>query len=402
MNMQKNTTDCPSSGIKGDIFGGITAGIIALPLALGFGVASGLGAAAGLYGAIIVCLFASIFGGTPTQISGPTGPMTVVVASIAAMYADNLTVAFVLIALSGLLQIIYGLTKIGRFISLVPNPVISGFMTGIGCIIIVLQLSPFLGMPSPGSTTAAIKSLMAAQVNADCVILGVLALLIVFLTPRKIACIIPPPLLALVICTITGMLLHFDVPVIGSIPSGMPTIKIAPVDFATLLRILPAAIGLSLLGSIDSLLTSLVADKQTNTKHDSDKELIGQGLGNMLAGVFGGLAGAGATMRTVINIKTGGTTRLSGVIHSLVLILILAVFAPAAQVIPIAVLSGILIKIGIDIMDYEFLKNIACIRKRDTTVMLTVLLITVFGNLIAAVAVGIILHIVLNKLNRNN
>ncbi|GBF23469.1 sulfate permease, SulP family [Candidatus Gastranaerophilus sp. (ex Termes propinquus)] len=385
--------------VKGDIFGGITAGIIALPLALGFGVASGLGAAAGLYGAIILGLFAALFGGTRTQISGPTGPMTVIVASVAALYSDNLAAVFVLMSLSGLFQIVYGLCRVGKFINLVPNPVVSGFMTGIGCIIITLQLNPFLGQPSSGGTLSAIKSLLALpNVNIQCVILAAAALLIVFLTPKKIGKTVPPSLLALVACTILAVLLHFSVPAIGSIPNVLPEIKIAPIDLKTFFDILPLAFGLSLLGSIDSLLTSLVADKQTNTKHDSNKELIGQGLGNMFAGIFGGLAGAGATMRTVINIKSGATTRLSGTVHSLVLILILLVFAPLAELIPIAVLSGILIKIGIDIMDWEFLKNIHKISKRDTMVMLTVLFITVFGNLILAVAVGVVLHAIFKKI----
>jgi SulP family sulfate permease len=392
MNIPKN--------IKGDIFGGVTAGIIALPLALAFGVASGLGAAVGLYGAIIVGLFAAVFGGTPTQISGPTGPMTVVVASIAAAHLDNPAIVFAAIALSGVFQIVFGVTKTGRFINLVPNPVISGFMTGIGCIIILLQLNPFLGLPAAGGTISALKSLSTLHgVNIQSVILGVLTLLIVFLTPKKIGQVVPLPLLALVVCTVASVLLHFNIPIIGTIPTGLPGIKIAPVDFATLLQILPVAFALSLLGSLDSLLTSLIADKQTNTKHDSNRELVGQGLGNMFAGVFGGLAGAGATMRTMVNIKSGATTRLSGVVHSLVLILVLIVLAPAAQTIPLAVLAGILIKVGIDIMDYEFLKNLANTPKSDIIVMLTVLLITVFGDLIAAVAAGIVLHIILKKIS---
>jgi SulP family sulfate permease len=363
--------------IKGDIFGGITAGIIALPLALAFGVASGLGAAAGLYGAIIVGLFAAVFGGTPTQISGPTGPMTVIIASVAATHLDNPSIVFDAIVLSGIFQIIFGLTKIGSLINFVPNPVISGFMTGIGCIVIKLQLSAFSGTQS--------------------IILGALTLLIVFLTPKKIGQVIPLSLLALFICTLAAVFFNFNVPIIGTIPSGLPEIRVAPVEFSALLQVLPLALGLALLGSIDSLLTSLVADKQTNTKHNSNKELIGQGLGNFFAGIFGGLAGAGATMRTVVNIKSGATTRLSGVIHSLVLILILLVFAPAAQAIPLAVLAGILIKVGTDIMDYDFFKNIRSTPKSDIIVMLTVLLITVFGNLIAAVGTGVVLHVIFKK-----
>ena len=379
--------------LRGNLFGGITAGVIALPLALAFGEASGLGAISGLYGAIIVGLFATIFGGTQTQISGPTGPMTVIVASIVATHPGDFRLIFWTIFLGGLFQILLGISKIGKLINYVPYPVISGFMSGIGMIIIILQTGPLLGLESQGTPVLAFKDFIKSYHNLDVqsVILGVLTILTVFFTPRKISQKIPPALLALVFVSILSIILHFDVKTIGEIPSSFPDFQLGKIPVETLLALIPTAFTLALLGSVDSLLTSLVADSITKTKHDSNKELIGQGIGNLLSGCFGGLPGAGATMRTVVNIKSGGTTRLSGVVHSMLLISVIIFLAPFASKIPIAVLSGILIKVGFDIIDYKFLKLIKYMPKYDLLVMSIVFFITVFYDLILAVGVGIIL-----------
>lgn len=385
------------SNIKGDIFGGITAGVIALPLALAFGVASGVGAAAGLYGAIMVGMFAAIFGGTKTQISGPTGPMTVVLASIVVSHPGNLNVIFMTILLAGLIQIIFGLTKLGSFIKYVPYPVISGFMSGIGFIIIILQAGPLLGLSSSGSTYECLKTLVKTlpDTNLHALLAGIMTLLIVFFTPKKISKIIPSALIALVIVTVISILFKFNVPTIADIPAALPSFKFPLVNPELLKNILPIAFTLAVLGSVDSLLTSLVADSITKTKHDSNKELIGQGIGNMMASLFGGIAGAGATMRTVVNVKAGGRTQLSGVVHSLFLLTILLGAAPLAKNIPTAVLAGILIKVGVDIIDYKFLKIIRNAPKRDLFVMLWVFFVTVFYDLIFAVGTGIVLSAIL-------
>lgn len=383
--------------IKGDFFGGLTAGIIALPLALAFGVASGLGAAAGLYGAIFVCLFATIFGGTPTQISGPTGPMTVVVASFFAMHYGDYKLIFAAIFFAGIIQIFLGISKIGKLIHYVPYPVISGFMTGIGTIIVLLQLNPLLGLETQGNTTQSISNLLSSfkMVNLSAMFLGILTLLIVFLTPKQITKKVPAALIALIAVTVVSVVMELNIPTIGTIPTSLPKIQLGLISFESFIDIMPAAFTLAILGSIDSLLTSLVADSITKTKHNSSKELIGQGIGNMVASIFGGLAGAGATMRTVVNVKTGGKTRLSGIIHSVFLILVLVCLAQYASKIPLAVLAGILIKVGFDIVDYKLIKIIPATPKSDLTVMIFVLLITVFGDLIFAVGVGIILSSVL-------
>ncbi len=390
--------------LKNNIYGGVTAGVIALPLALAFGVASGLGATAGLWGAIIVCLFATVFGGTPTQISGPTGPMTVIVASLVFANPNNPKLIFMTLFLAGVFQIILGFLKIGKFVNYVPYPVISGFMSGIGAIIICLQLNNLIGITFEGAPInsllnffTSLKSL--AEANFQSLVLGLLTLGIVFFTPKKIQNKIPAPLIALIFVTLLSIFLHFDVKTIGTIPAAFPSFDFPFAGFEVLKKIIPLALTLALLGSVDSLLTSLVADSLTKTKHNSDKELIGQGLGNMVASLFGGLAGAGATMRTVVNIKSGGSSRISGIVHSLFLILIVLCFAPAASKIPLAVLAGILIKVGFDIIDYKFLKILKCAPKSDLAVMLFVFLITVLDDLIFAVGVGIVLSSVLFAAN---
>ena len=375
------------SNVKGDIFGGITAGVIALPLALAFGVASGVGAAAGLYGAIMVGLFAAIFGGTKTQISGPTGPMTVVLASIIVSHPGNMNAIFLSIFLAGLIQIIFGITKLGSFIKYVPYPVISGFMSGIGTIIIILQAGALLGLKTGGSTYECLKDLVLnlSNTNLHALLLGLITLAIVFFTPKKVAKTFPPALIALISVTIISILFKFNVPTIADIPASLPAFKFPQFNPDLIKSVFPIALTLAVLGSVDSLLTSLVADSITKTKHDSNKELVGQGIGNMMASLFGGIAGAGATMRTVVNVKAGGRTQLSGVVHSLFLIAILLGAAPLAKNIPNSVLAGILIKVGVDIVDYKFLKVIRTAPKRDLFVMLWVYFLTVFYDLIFAV-----------------
>lgn len=377
------------SNIRGDFYGGLTAAIIALPLALAFGVISGLGAEAGLYGAIILGFFAAFLGGTPTQISGPTGPMTVVVAGSVALFAHNPNAVIATIFLAGVIQIAFGFAKIGSYVKFIPYPVVSGFMSGIGAIIIILQINPLLGSEPFSSPMQVIANLSGLSISIHALIISALTLAIVFLTPSKISSIVPAPLIALVVVTIISVIADLDVARIGSIPSGLPEFKLFSIDIALLNQILAAAITLAILASIDSLLTSLVADSLTKTKHDSNKELIGQGVGNSLCAFFGAIPGAGATMRTVVNIKSGATTHLSGMIHALTLLIITLFLAPLASQIPMALLSGILIKVGLDIIDYKMLRIIKKAPKQDTIVMALVFFLTVFVDLIMAVAAGV-------------
>ncbi|MDX8398406.1 MAG: SulP family inorganic anion transporter, partial [Mariprofundaceae bacterium] len=350
LNIQRN--------LKGNLFGGMTAAIIALPLALAFGVASGLGPTAGLYGAIILGFVASLFGGTPTQISGPTGPMTVVIAAAVVTLEQDIQLIATTILLAGLFQIAFGFSKIGRFVRFIPYPVISGFMSGIGIIIIILQINPLLGLPTDASVVHILLTVPQhiPQASIEAVILATLAMLIVFFSPQYITRWLPAPLLALIILTPLSMLLNMNVNTIGHIPSGFPNIVWPSMGIEHINLIIPLAFTLAVLGTIDTLLTSIVADSITQTRHKPNKELFGQGLGNAICSFFGAIPGAGATMRTVINIKSGGNNQLSGMFHAIILLLIVLFLAPLAEKIPLAVLAGILIKVGIDILDYRFLK----------------------------------------------
>jgi len=379
--------------MRGNIFGGITAGIVALPLALAFGEASGAGPIAGLWGAIIVGFFASLFGGTKTQVSGPTGPMVVVFAGLFASLSGDPRLVFTAVILAGLFQILFGFLKFGQYIRLVPYPVISGFMSGIGCIIIALQISRLFGFKPEGKgTISALKAIPEAvmHMNMTATALSVLTLLIIFLWPKNIGKYIPSALAALAFGTI-GSIIFVGAPVLGDIPTGFPDFVIPSFSKETGFMVVEAALILAVLGAIDSLLTSLVADNMTRSRHDSDKELIGQGIGNTVAGFFGGIPGAGATMRTVINIRSGGTGRLSGVTHSLLLLAVVLLLAPFAQQIPHAVLAGILVKVGYDIIDWQYLRNAHRGPRWDLALMILVLGLTVFVDLITAVIVGVVL-----------
>lgn len=382
------------SNLRGDLFGGLTAAVVALPLALAFGVASGAGPIAGLYGAIAVGFFASIFGGTPSQVSGPTGPMTVVMAAVVTQYAGNLAEAFAIVVLGGAFQVVFGLMRVGRFVAYTPYSVVSGFMSGIGIIIMLIQTLPFVGLPTaeggPVGTLGVLPQVPAA-LNAQALAIGVASLAVVVAWPRRLAMLLPPPLAALLVGTLMGVLFLPAAPVIGAVPTGLPSLVIPAFPLVDLPQVLQAALVLALLGSIDSLLTSLVADSITRTRHSSDRELIGQGIGNMIAGFIGGLPGAGATMRTVINVRSGGRTPLSGAIHALVLLAILMGLGPLASHIPHAALAGILMKVGWDIIDWSYLRRIRHAPREKVVVMLVTLGLTVFVDLITAVAVGLIL-----------
>ncbi|MCG8361894.1 MAG: SulP family inorganic anion transporter [Pseudanabaenales cyanobacterium] len=383
--------------LRGDLFGGLTAAIVALPLALAFGVSSGAGPITGLYGAISVGFFAALFGGTPSQISGPTGPMTVVMTTVFTALIDQnpengLAMAFTVVMLGGIFQILFGVLRLGQYITLMPYTVISGFMSGIGVIIIILQLGPLLGHDGGGKVVNALQSLpdFIADPNLAAAGLGILTLVIVFGMPRHLNRVIPAPLLALVVCTLLSLLLpeNSGLIKIGDIPTGWPKPQLPTFQLAQIKDMLGYGVMLAMLGSIDSLLTSLVADNITRTEHNSDRELIGQGLGNLISGLVGGLPGAGATMRTVVNVNAGGKTPLSGIVHALVLLVILLGAGKLTANIPNAVLAGILIKVGIDIIDWSFLKRAHRVSRRGWAIMYGVLFLTVFVDLITAVAAG--------------
>lgn len=385
--------------LRGDIFGGVTAAIISLPLALAFGVASGVGPIAGLYGAVCVGFFAALFGGTPTLISEPTGPMTVVMTAIVAGFVaqdpvNGLPMAFTAVMLAGLLQIVFGIFKLGKYITLMPYSVISGFMSGIGVILIILQIAPFLGQAAPKGgvigTVQAIPNLFS-NINPPEAILGGLTLAIIFLMPKKLKKIVPPQLIALIVGTIISVTVFQDAEIrrIGEIPVGLPTLQMPTLTAGNITRIFVDSLMLAMLGCIDTLLTAVVADSLTRTEHDSNKELIGQGIGNIVSGLCGGLPGAGATMGTLVNIQTGARTAVSGLTRALILLIVVLGAAKLTQPIPMAVLAGIALKVGIDILDWSFLKRSHKVSLKGSLIMYGVLFLTVFVDLIVAVGVGV-------------
>ncbi|NER14334.1 STAS domain-containing protein [Leptobacterium flavescens] len=455
--------------IKGDAFGGITAAIVALPLALAFGVQSGLGAAAGLYGAFLIGIFAAVFGGTCTQISGPTAPMTVVsaafVATILAANNGNVEKSLPLILgvfiLAGLFQIVLGVLRLGQYIKYVPYPVVSGFMTGIGVIILITQIFSVFGYQptqdeelvtsfKADAEEVILENILKEEANEGVLVLEdfretisraeqispdqiqteaenlakndtggvvgslkyfgraakninwlefilVLSTIIIIYGFKKITKKIPSALVALIVITAVTLIFNLDVLIIsdkGVIPSGFPALHFEVFTEFNLTAFIPyiaTAAALAGLGAIDSLLTSVVADNVTKTKHNSNKELVGQGIGNSIAGLFGGIPGAGATIRTIVNIDAGGKTKVSGVIHGIVLLMIVLVLGPYASYIPLSVLAGILVTVGIGVMDYKGLKVIHKMPRTDAVVMITVLLLTVFLDLIIAVGIGLVL-----------
>ncbi|MBL4652196.1 MAG: SulP family inorganic anion transporter [Flavobacteriales bacterium] len=454
------------TNIKGDLFGGLTAGVVALPLALAFGEQSGLGAVAGLYGAAFISLFAAIFGGTATQISGPTAPMTalsmLIVGGILTSYNgkidDALPVILGVFILAGVFQMFFGFIKLGTYIKYIPYTVISGFMTGIGVIIILTMVLPAVGYYSgddeeviesfePKAQELIFKKFLHNEADNNVLVLqdiretlfqaqfvtlsdirseakilakndskGVtgaimyygkafsminwidlalasLSILIIYIF-KKFPIGIPGALIALILTTSGVYFFNIDARLISRVPSGFPDFQLGIItefSFSAMAPFILSALSLALLGSIDSLLTSVVADNLTKTRHNPNRELIGQGIGNIVGGFFGGLPGAGATIRTVVNIKAGGKTRLSGVITGLLLFVMLLGLGPIASMIPAAVLAGILITVGIDVMDYKGLKFFPKMGRSAKIILLVVLLLTVFWQLIYAVAVGLVI-----------
>ncbi|MCO6479962.1 MAG: SulP family inorganic anion transporter [Phaeodactylibacter sp.] len=401
------------SNLKGDFFGGLTAGIVALPLALAFGEQTEMGAIAGLYGAIAIGILAALFGGTPTQISGPTAPMTVVSAVVIADaigYAGSLEAAFPIIIatffLAGVLESLLGVFRLGKYVKYIPYPVVSGFMSGIGVIIVITQIFPFFGVSAPeGGPMGTLRAIheIPEIVNAYSVGAAILTIGLIYLLPRVTKA-VPSTLVALIVISLVAFFLLPSGSVLrlnsgGPIPTGLPELHLGFLgvftDINHIVVIFEYAVTLAFLGAIDSLLTSIVADNLTKTKHDSDQELIGQGIGNMGAAIIGGLPGAGATMRTVINANTGGKTKISGVIAGIFLLVVLLGVGSLVGHVPNAVLAGILITVGIGIIDYKGLRHIRSVPRSDAFVMVAVMLLTVFVDLLVAVGAGMVLSALL-------
>ena len=379
--------------LSGDIYGGITATAVALPAALAYGLVSGLGPAAGLYGAIAVGFFAGMFGGTRAQVSCPSAAMAVVTAVIVANHAASLTEALTIVVMGGCLQVLLGLSGVGRYAAHTPYMVISGFNSGIGVIIILIQLLPFLGSPvAPGGAVGALRRLPEAltQANVSSMAIFAATLAICLLWRRRLAKLMPPTVAGLILGTLLGVLWLREAPVIGPIPAGLPELHLPMPSVAMLVSSMEPAIILALFASMRTLITSLVADSFTGARHDPNRELVGQGIGNVAAGLIGGMPAAGATQLTVANILSGGRTRVSSVVPSLLILALMLGMAPLVEPIPLAVLAAILMRIGWRIIDWRLLVRAHRIPRRHLAVMMATMSLTVFIDLITAVAIGLI------------
>ena len=407
-NIKNITGSFSSKSIKGDFTGGLTAAIIALPMGLAFGLQSGLGPQAGLYTAIILALLASIVAGTKTLISDPTGPMTIVAATIIAEAGFNgvgkiPTVIILSFALGGIFQIMFGLIKVAQYVKYISYPVLSGFMGGIGVIIILTQWHTFLGGERPGGIIDIILDLHTPiiEYHWSSIILGSLTLVFIYFIP-KISKKIPAGLLSLIIGTLISFTFkkewgwHWDYSTIGEIPSDLPQIvlpfsEFLNISFSEFSIAVVSGLTLAGLGTIDTLLTSVVADNLTKTKHNGNRELIGQGIGNFVAALFGGLPGAGSTTGTVANINSNGKTNMSGIFKAIFLLIVLVGLGPLLKDVPKPVLSALLISVGIGIIDFKGMKKLFSLKNSDSLVLLLVVVLTVFVDLLVAVGIGMVL-----------
>ncbi len=379
--------------VRGDVFGALTAAVVALPLSLAFGVASGLGAIAGLYGAVAVGFFAAVFGGTKTMISGPSAPLSVAMSVVVANHAESLTEALTIAMLAGLVQVVLGLLKVGSFVAYTPHPVISGFMTAVGVIIILVQAIPFMGSPvvlgGPIDSVSALPDTLS-RLDASAFVLAVITIAVISTWPDRLKKFLPPSVAALIVGTLLGVLWLRDAPTIGEVPTGLPDFAMPEISVGVLTSALQPALTIALIGSINSLLTALIADSMTRENHDPNRELIGVGLGNVFVSLFGGLIGAGATSVTVANVRAGGRSRIAGVLCATIILALLLGLGRYVGSIPHAVLAGILCRIGFDIIDWRYITRIRRIPREHYTVMAMTLGLAVVFDLVTAVVIGLI------------
>lgn len=395
--------------LKGDCLGGLAAAMVAVPVALAFGELSGMGAVAGLWSAIALSVVTACFGGTPARISGPTAPMTVVSAVLIAAQVENfgtleaaMGTIIAIFLLAGLLQIVLGGLKIGQYVRLMPYPVVSGFISGIGVIIIVLQIFPLLGTAtyiSPKNIPGILGEMpdMLDGVNYSAIALTAVTIAVIYLSPRVTKA-VPGVLVAMIVSTSLSTAMGLDVALIRENQDDFFALKLdtlGAVDWVDISSIFIPALTLAVLGSIDSLLTASVADNMSKIQHDSNRELIGQGLGNIVAAMFGGVPGAGARQRTAISVRAGATGSMSGVVHGAVLVLALLFAGSYIKWIPLPVLAGILISIGLSLIDYKSIRHTPYLPRTEAVIMLMVLLMTVFVDLLQAIAVGMALASIL-------
>ena len=379
--------------LVGDVFGGVNSAIITLPQALAFGVATGFGAAAGLWGAVILCLVAGILGTKTPLISGTTGPVAIVVASMMLALNNNLEAAVTIILMAAIIQLVASLTNLPSMVKYVPYPVISGFMNGVGIIIIILQLNPLLGHKAMSSTVMTVMSIhkSLASLNHDALFIGLITLVVAFFTPKAINRFLPSQVLALIIGTYISIKLGLNIDRISELSVAFPNVVKPDLNIHHLISYIPYALTLAVVFSAESMLTGLVSDSLTKTRHSPRRLLASQGIGNMMCALTGSLGGSAATMRSVAALNAGATTKLCTIINPLLLMLLIFKCSSFVVQIPLAVLAAILIKIGYDIIDVKLLKVLKYAPKDDLYVLFLVFFLTVFYNLIFAVGAGITL-----------
>ncbi len=379
--------------LTGDIFGGISSAIITLPQALAFGVATGFGAGAGLWGAIILCFIAGLCGPKVPLISGATGPVAIVIASAMLALNNNISAAATTMLLAALLQLFASATNLPSMVKYVPYPVISGFMNGVGIIIIILQLNPLLGHKTLPSTVTTIMSLHDTihSLNQSALFIGLITLFIVFGIPKAINKFVPSQIIALIFCTWLSVKMGLNVDRISEISAAFPSFVRLDLNISHIIKYLPYACMFAVVFSAESMMTGLVSDSLTKTRHNPKRLLAAQGIGNAVCALTGTLGGSAATMRSVAALNAGATTKLCAVINPLLLIILLFKFSGFVAQIPLAVLAAILMKIGYDIIDVKLLKVLKYAPRDDLYVLVLVFLLTVFYNLIFAVGAGITL-----------
>lgn len=377
----------------GDLLGGVNAAIIALPQALAFGVATGFGASAGIWGAIILCFIAGILGTKVPMISGITGPSAIVIASVMHALNKDINSVIMIMLMAGFFQILLALTKLTDIVKYVPYPVISGFMNGVGTIIIIMQINPLLGLKSCSNTIESIEHICSSftTMNPSAFWLGLLTLVIVFAIPKRWNKYVPSQILALIICTFISIKMGLNIDRISEISVSMPDLRLPQTNLHDVITYFHYGITLAIILSSETLLTGLVCNSLTKTQSSPRKLLISQGIGNMCCALSGSLSGAAATMRTVAALKTGASTKLAAIVTSIVLFLAIYKFSDFVAQIPLCVLAAILIKIGYDIIDVKLLKVFKLAPRDDKYVLILVFLLTVFYNLIVAVGAGITL-----------
>ncbi len=378
--------------LRGDVLGGITAGSISLPTAMGYGVISGLGPVAGLYGALAVSFFAGIFGGTRGMTSGPNILVTLTMAVVVAEYATSIEEAVTVGILAGLIQIAFGVLGVGRYVTYIPFSLTAGFFTAFGFLLIIKQALLALGASPAGTAVDSIKALPSAiaDVHPEALALSVFCVALGVLWRGRLLRIAPAPFVVLVIGTAVGVTALRGAPAIGEIPTGLPTPQLPEVSLEFLLRVIQPAFAMALLSSVSTLIVALQLDAITGSLHRPNREMMAQGVGNIAAGMIGGSPG-GVAPGSFANAFSGGRTPVAGVTVATLFLLVIMFLAPVAERIPFGVLAGILIINGWNIIDWRFITRIHRIPPRFAVVMVTTCLLVLFVDINLAIVVGLVL-----------